>query len=54
MAINPNFVSPCGLYCGVCAIHIADRDNNEKFRERLVELYKGGVPGKGRCRTVQI
>ncbi|RLC19787.1 MAG: DUF3795 domain-containing protein, partial [Deltaproteobacteria bacterium] len=36
MTINPNFVSPCGLYCGVCAIHIADRDNNEKFKESLV------------------
>ncbi|WP_084681170.1 DUF3795 domain-containing protein [Desulfospira joergensenii] len=47
MTINRNFASPCGLYCGVCAIHIADRDNNEKFKERLVGLYKGGVPGKG-------
>ncbi len=27
MKINPDFVSPCGLYCGVCAIHIAHRDN---------------------------
>lgn len=47
MTVNPNFASPCGLYCGVCAIHIADRDNNEKFKERLVNLYKGGIPGKG-------
>jgi hypothetical protein len=44
---NPAFASPCGLYCGVCAIHIADRDNNEKFKQRLVNLYKGRVPGKG-------
>jgi hypothetical protein len=44
---KPEFASPCGLYCGVCAIHIADRDSNEKFKERLVNLYKGGVPGKG-------
>ncbi len=47
MTINPDFVSPCGLYCGVCAIHIADRDNNKKFKERLVGLYKGGVADKG-------
>ncbi len=47
MTINPDFVSPCGLYCGVCAIHIADRDNNKKFKEKLVGLYKGGVSGKG-------
>lgn len=48
MTTNPDFISPCGLYCGVCAIHIAHRDNNEKLKERLVGLYKGGVPGKGK------
>lgn len=47
MTINPDFASPCGLYCGVCAIYIAHRDNNPKLKERLVMLYKGGVPGKG-------
>jgi len=47
MKINPDFISPCGLYCGVCAIYIAHRDNNQKFKEKLVGLYKGGVPGKG-------
>ena len=47
MTVNPDFLSPCGLYCGVCAIHIAHRENNEKFKERLVGLYKGTVPGKG-------
>ncbi len=47
MMINPDFISPCGLYCGVCAIYIAHRDNNHKFKERLVNLYKGEVPDKG-------
>ncbi len=47
MKPNPDFISPCGLYCGVCAIHIAHRDNNEKFKNSLVGLYKGGVSGKG-------
>jgi predicted RNA-binding Zn-ribbon protein involved in translation (DUF1610 family) len=47
MTINPDFISPCGLYCGVCAIHIADRDNNTKLKEKLVNLYKGGTPGLG-------
>lgn len=46
MTINPAFLAPCGLYCGVCAIHIADRDNNEKFKGLLVGLYQGKV-GKG-------
>ncbi len=41
MKVNPDFVSPCGLYCGVCAIYMAHRDNNQKFKERLVSLYKG-------------
>ena len=47
MDINADFIAPCGLYCGVCAIYIADRDNNQKFKERLVDLYKGRVSGKG-------
>ena len=47
MTINPDFISPCGLYCGVCAIHIAHRDHNTKLKERLVNLYKGETPGKG-------
>lgn len=45
--INPDFLSPCGLYCGVCAIYIAHRDDNRKLKERLVKVYRGGVPGKG-------
>lgn len=47
MKINPDFIAPCGLYCGVCPIYIAHRDNNRKLKERLLNLYKGGVPGKG-------
>jgi len=47
MATNPDFISPCGLYCGVCAVYIAHRDNNTKLKERLVSLYKGGTSGKG-------
>ncbi len=47
MKINQDFISPCGLYCGVCAIYIAHRDKNQKFKERLVGLYKGEVSGKG-------
>jgi len=34
--------APCGMYCGVCAIYIAHRDDNLKFKERLTGLY--GVP----------
>lgn len=47
MPIQSEFLAPCGLYCGVCAIYIAHREGNEKFKQRLVNLYKGGIPGKG-------
>jgi hypothetical protein len=35
MEINPHFLAPCGLYCGVCGVYYATRDKNEKFKERL-------------------
>ncbi|VEN72840.1 conserved hypothetical protein [Candidatus Desulfarcum epimagneticum] len=47
MKINPDFVSPCGLYCGVCAIYMAHQDDNQKFKELLVGVYRGEAPGKG-------
>ena len=50
MKVNPALVAPCGLYCGVCAIYMADRDNNLKFKERLVDVYKGNILGKGKLK----
>jgi len=47
MTTNPDFISPCSLYCGVCAIYTAHRDNNVKLKEGLLRLYKGETPGKG-------
>jgi hypothetical protein len=47
MEPKKELLAPCGLYCGVCAIYIAHRDSNQKFKEALANLYKGGVPGKG-------
>jgi hypothetical protein len=38
--INKKLLSPCGLYCGVCAIYMAHRDNNLKFKEKLVSIYR--------------
>lgn len=37
--VNMELVPPCGLYCGVCAIMYATRDDNERFRERLAPVY---------------
>jgi len=51
--INPDLIAPCGLYCGVCAIYVAHRDNNHKLKERLVKLYKGGVLGNSENLTIE-
>jgi hypothetical protein len=45
MVIKPELVAPCGLYCGVCGVYYATRDNNLKFLEKLVNVYKSNIPG---------
>jgi hypothetical protein len=37
--VNKDLVAPCGLYCGVCGIRIAHRENNEKFKGKLAAFY---------------
>lgn len=37
--INKELLAPCGLYCGVCGVLIAYRDNNSKFKKKLAALY---------------
>lgn len=44
---SADLTSPCSLYCGVCAILMADRDNNHKLKEKLAALYRGEIGGKG-------
>ena len=39
MENKTELAAPCGMYCGVCGVHIADRDNNIKFKERLTTVY---------------
>ena len=46
--IKNELLAPCGLYCGVCAILIAHRDNNLKFKERLSTVY-GVTPEEIAC-----
>jgi ribosomal protein L40E len=36
---KPEWAAPCGLYCGVCGILYAHRDNNVKFKEKLSVVY---------------
>ena len=40
MEINKDLLSPCGLYCGVCAIRIAYEQDNLKFKKALVKVYR--------------
>lgn len=44
-----DWLASCGLYCGVCGIMIADRDNNRKFKEKLSAVY-GVAPEMLHCR----
>jgi hypothetical protein len=39
MKINPEYIAPCGLYCGVCGILYATHENNLKFKEILAGFY---------------
>ncbi|MFH1537309.1 MAG: DUF3795 domain-containing protein [bacterium] len=39
MGVEKELLAPCGLYCGVCAILIAYRDDNQKFKEKLAPVY---------------
>ena len=39
MKVEKELLAPCGMYCGVCGVVIAYRDNNQKFKERLSTVY---------------
>ena len=39
LSVNPNLLAPCGLYCGVCAILYADKQGNEKMKQKLAKAY---------------
>ena len=45
MEINSAYISPCGLYCGVCGVYQATKDNNQKFLKVLLKMYKAFIPG---------
>jgi Protein of unknown function (DUF3795) len=49
MEVESELLAPCGLYCGVCAVRIAYRDGNEKFKEKLVSVYGVSSPDDIRC-----
>ena len=48
MPTHNELAAPCGLYCGVCGILYAHRDQNIKFKEKLSSVY-GVTPDQIRC-----
>jgi hypothetical protein len=45
MESRNHFLAPCGLYCGVCGVYYATRDNNVAFMEKLLAMYKKTMGG---------
>lgn len=43
-----SLMAPCGLYCGACGVYIATRDNNQKFKTVMGNLY-GSKPEDTEC-----
>ena len=44
METHPDYIAPCGLYCGVCKIHHATRENDLAYLERLAKIYARRFP----------
>ena len=42
--INPNYLAPCGLYCGVCRIQHATREGDLAYLKRLKKIYSRRFP----------
>ena len=47
MEINPEHISPCGLYCGVCGIYRATQENNLRFLKITLRMYQSIIPNSG-------
>jgi hypothetical protein len=37
--MNTELLAPCGLYCGVCGVYKASRDNDQKLKDKLANAY---------------
>lgn len=46
--INHALVAPCGLYCGVCGIHVVTKSGDMILKEKLAKAY-GDTPDKINC-----
>jgi hypothetical protein len=39
MSVKKEYLSPCGMYCSVCAVRAADRDNDQELKEKLAPIF---------------
>ncbi|MBI5524391.1 MAG: DUF3795 domain-containing protein [Desulfarculus sp.] len=45
--MDEKLLAPCGLFCGVCAVYQATQNGDQRLKERLLEAYRGQLPGGG-------
>ena len=39
MSVKKEYLSPCGMYCSVCAVRVADRDNDQELKRMLAAVF---------------
>ncbi|MCX6558652.1 MAG: DUF3795 domain-containing protein [Candidatus Aminicenantes bacterium] len=39
MNVKKEYLSPCGMYCSVCAVRAADRDDDRELKEKLAPIF---------------
>ena len=49
MNVKKEYLSPCGMYCGVCTIIAADRDNDQELKTKLASIF-GTIPEQITCK----
>ena len=39
MSVKKEYLAPCGLYCSVCSIRAADKNNDHKLKQQLAFFF---------------
>ena len=48
MSVKKEYLSPCGMYCSVCAVRAADRANDQELKGMLAQFF-GTKPEQVAC-----
>ena len=43
VVVKKELLSPCGLYCGVCRVYVAHRDDDKEFKQGVYNFDCGEV-----------